>query len=234
MVIEQWTGQEPGRGRSKIHPRLLESEPLQRCRLEECQGACCLHGVWVDVLEINEIRAHADLIRPHMPAGSADPDTWFDDERETDGHSLSGTVRPTRVIDAPEHYGGTACVFLREDFKCALQVAGEAAELHPWRFKPFYCILHPLDLDDQGRLTLDDTALLLDEPGSCLRLSPFASPLSNIFTPELRYLLGEKGYQQAFNHSFVAQSLDGFQAGGPVGRIDAEEEPNRSGEQSGN
>jgi hypothetical protein len=66
--------------------------------------------------------------------------------------------------------------------------------LHPWQFKPYYCILHPLDLDEQGRITLDETKLLLDEAGSCLRPAENPIPLVETFGPELRYLLGEKAY----------------------------------------
>lgn len=234
MGLDRRAGQKPGRLQSRIHPRLLESEPTQRCRLEECQGACCLHGAWVDNQEIDDILLHARLIRPHLPAGATDPVTWFDDEHEADEYSLSGTVRPTRVVAAPEHYGETACVFLRGDFKCALQVAGEANGLHPWRFKPFYCILHPLYLDEEGRITLDDTALLLDEAGSCLRASEQVSPLGKTFAPELRYLLGENGYRRAFNNSLVAQGVDRLKAGSPVGGVNAEEEPDRCGENGSN
>ncbi len=99
-------------------------------------------------------------------------------------------------LNSPEHYGGTACVFLREDYKCALQVAGEAAGEHPWRFKPFYCILHPLDLDEKGRITLDESGLLVSEPASCLREAEISTSLLKLFEAELRYLLGEKTYEK--------------------------------------
>jgi len=102
----------------------------------------------------------------------------------------------SRVLPDPTHYGGSACVFLREDSKCALQVAGNENGLHPWRFKPFYCILHPLDLDDEGHITLDENSLLLDEPASCLRPSDTVIPLTETFEPELRYFLGNEGYQR--------------------------------------
>jgi hypothetical protein len=77
-----------------------------------------------------------------------------------------------------------------------LQVAADAAGLHAWRFKPFYCILHPLDLDDEGRITLDETDELLAEVASCLRPAQKSLPLVDTFAAELRYLLGEKGYTE--------------------------------------
>ena len=180
----------------KINPRLLKSEPMLRCTLGECHGACCLHGAWVDQVEIEDILAHAKLIMPQMPEAVADPQDWFDDRHDTDKFALSGEVGHTTVLPENNHYGETACVFLRSDFKCALQTAAVEGELHPWRFKPFYCILHPLDLDEKGRITLDETDLMLNEPGSCLRPAENSTPLVETFAEELQYLLGEKGYRQ--------------------------------------
>ena len=150
-------------------PRLSEKEAVQRCGWPACRAACCVYGTWVDAAHAADVLAHADLIRPHMPAGADDPAEWFGEEKEKDAHLPKGTAIHTTVVDDPDHYGGSACVFLREDYRCALQVAGEAAGEHPWRFKPFYCVLHPLDLDERGRITLDDVELMVDEPASCLR-----------------------------------------------------------------
>lgn len=179
-----------------IHARLLQSEPVRRCRLEECCAACCLYGVWLDAAEWEHIQAHAGLVAEHMPAHLRDPALWVDGQTDLDAFSRSGRVIHSRVLPDARHYGGSACVFLREDHKCALQVAGQAAEYHPWRFKPFYCILHPLDLDEGGRITLDTTENLLAEAGSCLRPQPEPQPLVKVFEPELRYLLGDQRYAE--------------------------------------
>ncbi len=180
-----------------IHPRLLQSEPMQRCRLTECRGACCLHGAWVDTLEADEILAQAARIQPHLAPEHRDPADWFDGRHEADPHALSGEVVHTTVLPQPEHYGGTACIFWRpEDARCALQVAAVQAGWHPWRLKPFYCILHPLDLDEKGRITLDQTDLLLAEPASCLRPADHPIPLIETFAEELQYLLGERAYRR--------------------------------------
>lgn len=180
----------------KISPRLLESAPMQRCKLHRCQAACCLYGVWVDEQAAETLLQNADKIAPHLPPARNDPATWFDDRQDTDPYSASGRVVHTAVIDAPHHYGGTACVFLRADHKCALQVASQASGQHPWHWKPFYCILHPLDLDEEGRLTLDETTLMLDEPGSCLRPAGTEIPLWVTFEEELRYFLGDEEYER--------------------------------------
>jgi hypothetical protein len=175
---------------------MLEAEFIQRCELSQCRAACCLHGAWIDQVEIEDILNHADLIAPHMPDNAQEPREWFDGRNEKDAFSISGEVGHTQVVSDPEHYGGTTCIFLRTDYKCALQVAANAAQLHPWRFKPFYCILHPLDLATEGRITLDRTDLLLDEPGSCLRPAGTPIPLVETFEEELRYLLGDKKLQK--------------------------------------
>jgi hypothetical protein len=180
----------------QFNPRLYQSEPMQRCTLGECRAACCLYGVWIDKKEAQEILANASLIAPHMNPENRDPAGWFDGREEPDEHTPSGQTVHSTVLEDPAHYGGTACIFLRADYLCALQVAGQANAMHPWRFKPFYCILHPLDLDEQGRITLDQTGLLLDEPASCLRPADQPIPLRETFAPELRYLLGEHAYQR--------------------------------------
>jgi hypothetical protein len=178
----------------RISPRMLQSEPLRRCTLEECHGACCVFGVWVDTREVTDILAHADLIIPHMPAESHTPGEWFAPVEDQDKHSPTGKVIHTAVENHPQHYGGTACIFWRDDAKCALQVAAVANGLHPWRFKPYYCVIHPLDQDEQGRITLDETEALASEPGSCLRPAEAPIPLIDTFSDELHYLLGEKMY----------------------------------------
>ena len=179
--------------KTRLNPRMHLSEPLRRCRLEECRAACCLHGAWVDQVEVRDILAEADLIAMYLPSDQANPQDWFDGRQEPDTFTLSGWVEHTTVIPAPEHYGETACIFLRQDdHKCALQVAATKVGWHKWRFKPFYCILHPLDLDEEGRITLDETELLAVEPGSCLRPAAELIPLRETFAEELEYLLRGK------------------------------------------
>jgi hypothetical protein len=173
---------------------MYRAEPMRRCTLGECRAACCLHGVWIDRAEARDILDHAALIAPHLEPEYRDPADWLDGREEPDEHALSGRTVHSTVVPDSAHYGETACIFLRKDHKCALQVAADANGLHPWRFKPFYCILHPLDLDEQGRITLDETDEMLSEPGSCLRPADRPIPLLETFAPELKYLLGEKAY----------------------------------------
>ena len=178
----------------RVNPRMLKAESLQRCQLSDCKGACCVFGVWVDLREVDDIMRNAATILPHMPEDSRNPGEWFAAVEDIDKHSPSGRVIHTAVENRPGHYGATACVFCLDDGKCALQVAAVANRLHPWRFKPFYCILHPLDLDEDGRITLDTVDEMVNEGGSCVRPAPEPIPLVVTFEPELRYLLGDNFY----------------------------------------
>jgi hypothetical protein len=165
------------------------AEPIQRCDFPNCGAACCIYGAWVDQSHADQILTNTALILPHMPDLHQQPELWFLGEPEEDEHTLSGTVVHTLVLPDPNHYGKTACVFLRADYKCALQVAAEAAGMHPWHFKPFYCILHPLMMDEDGRITVDQLEALIDEPASCLRPADRDIPLTETFAEELAYLI---------------------------------------------
>ncbi len=175
---------------ARLDPILAQPMPIQRCDWPRCGAACCFQGVWVDETEIADILQNAARIQPFLEPEDRDPSQWFLPTREPDPHSLSGWVRPTRVRAAPWHYQGTRCIFLRRDAKCALQLAAEAAGEHPWRWKPFYCILHPLDLDDQGRITLAPWPELVAEPASCVRPAEQRQRPVDLFREEIRYLTG--------------------------------------------
>ncbi len=141
---------------------------------------------------MEEILAHAHLVSPLLKTGRRDPEAWFGQVREPDTHTPRGTVLHTTVIENPGHYGGSACIFLMGDYRCALQAASEAAGMHPWRLKPFYCVLHPLDLDEHGRITLDETRHLVVEPASCTREGENEVRLKDLFAEELDFLIADR------------------------------------------
>jgi hypothetical protein len=176
----------------RLSPRLDEREALHRCGWPDCRAACCVYGTWVGEGEVADILAHADLVAPLMASERRDPPGWFSEIREPDEYTPRGTVLHTTVVEDPSHYGGSACIFLLEDYRCALQAAGQAAGMHPWRLKPFYCVLHPLDLDEQGRITLDETGLLVVEPASCLRKGDKGVRLRDLFAEELEFLTKDR------------------------------------------
>lgn len=171
-------------------------ETLQRCKLQECHGACCAFGVWVDLQEKKNFEDHKELIQSCMDTSEYEPGDWFLDEIENDSYTISGRVIHTRLVNRTSPFQRKTCIFLRSDHKCALQVASEKLGEHHWFLKPFYCVLHPLDLNDNEQITLDDTKILLEEEKSCLRYSENLNAPIEIFEKELRYLLGDQKYQE--------------------------------------
>ncbi|MBN1439728.1 MAG: DUF3109 family protein [Anaerolineales bacterium] len=160
---------------------------MRRCRLAECRGACCLHGVWVDPLEKNDILANLESILPYMPESRRDPRAWFGEQRERDDFFPSGWVVATATVPNPAHYGGTECIFLRADWRCALQAASQAAGYHPWRWKPFHCIIHPITFE-QGQFTIASDKELLAEEGGCFRQGEKILRMSDCLADEIAFL----------------------------------------------
>ena len=179
-------------GNFRLHPKLKGTARLKRCDWPECGAACCIYGAWVDKHHARDIMAHAREIIPYMETEHQDPHSWFDGQEEPDDHALSGIVIHTTILPNPYHFGGTSCIFLRKDHKCALQATADENGSHPWRYKPFYCILHPLDMDEEGRITMDEPELLLKEPTSCLQTSRQEIELRETFHRELEYLLSRQ------------------------------------------
>lgn len=179
-----------------IDRRLLEARPLRRCELVECQAHCCGGGVSINVKQAEDILAHKDLILPHLPPDRRDFAMWFGGPLEPENdHPAGGMMTNTRVVPDPTHPTGMNCVFLRPDRKCALQAASIAASEHPWRFKPFYCALHPLTYGDKI-VMLDDTNEIYIEGGSCNRSTDgTAVELYKLFDLELKLAVGEAGYE---------------------------------------
>jgi len=180
-----------------VHPQLLETRPIRRCRLDECQAHCCGWGVSINVKQAEDILAHQELIVPHLPSDRRDPERWFDGVLEPEhDHPDGGMLTSTVVVEEPTHPTGHNCVFLRPDRKCALQVASIAAGEHPWRFKPFYCALHPITFD-QCVVKLCEENPLYIEGGSCNRPEPEALiPVYKLFAMEMKLALGEAGYAE--------------------------------------
>lgn len=173
---------------NSLNPRMQDQEPIQHCGWPNCAAACCIYGAWVELPLVTEILENAASFSAHLPEVQQNPGAWFSEMIEEDPHAPGGAVRHTMTLPDENHYGGQACIFLRPDHKCALQVAGEANGEHPWRYKPFYCILHPLMLDDQGRITLDAAAEMVDEQGSCVRRAKHKVVPEKLFVKELGFL----------------------------------------------
>jgi len=181
-----------------VSPVLFEDRALRRCRLEECQSYCCSGGVWIHTRQVEDLLAHQELIKPHLPPERRDPALWFDGTDELDNDwPEAGNATGTAVVDDPTHPAGTTCVFLNAERLCALQAAGLAAGEHPWRFKPFYCALHPLGLDG-GHVVLVEGSEIYTAGGDCSRPTDGGTlvPVYALFDAETKLALGEDGYNQ--------------------------------------
>jgi len=63
-----------------------------------------------------------------------------------------------------------------------------------WRFKPFYCALHPITFDECV-VRLAEESEIYREGGSCNRPDPEALiPVYKLFEMEMKLALGEGGY----------------------------------------
>lgn len=184
------------RNKLSISPRMFFREPLHRCQLQECHGACCAYGVWIDLHEKESIEENAEIIASCMDPTEYAAGDWFIGDIEDDSFTTRGKVIHTRLVDRFTPFERKSCIFLRSDHKCALQVASMELGKHHWFLKPFYCVLHPLDLNDNDQITVDQTKILLEEEKSCLRYSIELNAPIIIFEDELRYILGDKKFEE--------------------------------------
>jgi Fe-S-cluster containining protein len=127
---------------TRIHPRVTRKMFLGRTSVRNCDGTCCHGGATVSVDERDRVLAHADLVLPEMTSrGRNDVSRWFDRRLTWDTDFTAGWTSGTRVIDK-------ACIFLRGDRLCALQVAGEKHLGSSYALKPSVCLLWPLCIQD--------------------------------------------------------------------------------------
>jgi hypothetical protein len=131
---------------------------------------------------------------------------------------LKTAVRPhpfaRRVEGYPGHFKDTACVFLLEDGRCALQALAAERGRHPWYYKPFCCWQHPIAIvpaaeapgvpavagaagTEGAVVRLDDETTdpyrLPDYDGYvsrtwCGRTAPAGRPASEVLSAELAFL----------------------------------------------
>jgi hypothetical protein len=145
---------------ARVSPQEFQRK-LGRCRLDDCKGMCCYGGVAVDdgtavVLQQLSVDRASDfrdlgLALPEVVVAATE---W----RGVVGNITALKPRPFRsmLADYPSHFDETACVFLMDDARCALQVLAERDGKHPWYYKPFGCWLLPIKLSDSEIRLYDD------------------------------------------------------------------------------
>jgi len=152
-----------------------------------CSSACCSGGVYADTAERDTIIRHKEIIKKYMDeTQNPDEASWFDAEDAEDEDFRSGRCIGTSVVN-------DKCVFLNAAGHCSMQLAAVAEGNHKWDWKPFYCVLYPIEVS--GKLVSFDP-MLQDEESCCTLKDAFDVPLFEGCRDELVYLLGEDGYAQ--------------------------------------
>ena len=171
---------------------------LARCDLRVCAGTCCAHGASLNAEEALVVRQltrrHEARLRLWVPDLPAEPVVTADGAART-------AVKPRdmheRAVDYPPHFPDTACAYLDDEARCALQRLAEADGRHPWAYKPLACWLHPIALSADG-VTLPDAATD-PYPGGfasathCGRTAAGGRPAREVLAPELARLADWRG-----------------------------------------
>src|SRR5512137_1101551 len=177
----------------KIHPELLQEVYAERCVLQECLGACCIGGAWLDVEQLKIIVPHVEAIKANLPEDRRDPNAWFS-APSAEEDSPDGAVIGTNVVDDPRRPGETCCVFLRPDRLCALQVTSQQLNLEYPGLKPLFCALYPLQIHED-EIIIDHETERHFGGAACRRAGATKQPLYRVFKEEMQLLLGAEGYR---------------------------------------
>lgn len=169
-----------------IDPVIFTHKFVKACDICICSGECCYYGVYTDFKEYEKILSVKERIIKSMDdSQTKNPDEWFE-EPEKDPDFESGIAVGTEV-----HNG--KCVFLDKQGYCTLQKMAVEENEFKWKYKPLYCILFPLVIFE-GALTVDDEHM--DRMHYCSKAENQSSTVFDCTKDELRYLLGEKGFEE--------------------------------------
>ena len=156
-------------GGLRVDDNLLEPVTGPTCAPGACGAACCVGGIWVDLLAVQRILDHADDIRPFMaPTYAADEDLWFADVDHAHADFPSGVALETTIAPRVATPGEDGCIFLDDHHLCAIELASNHLGL-PWPgLKPLECALYPLRQAD-GVLAYDETTTAEHPGATCQR-----------------------------------------------------------------
>lgn len=169
-----------------IDPLIFTHKFVKSCDVCVCSGECCYYGVYTDIKEYEKIMSVKERIITAMDdSQTKNIDEWFE-EPEEDPDFESGVAVGTEV------YNGK-CVFLDKQGFCTLQKMALNENEFKWKYKPLYCILFPLVID-QGAITVDTDHL--GRMHYCNKPDNQSSTIFECCKNELMHLLGEKGFEE--------------------------------------
>jgi hypothetical protein len=179
-----------------VSSNLLAPSHGEHCVKGECQAACCVGGIWVDLLEVQHILDHAEALRPFLaPEYAANEDLWFEDEDFLHTDFPSGVALATRTVPRVANPQQDGCIFLRADHLCALHVASDALGLGWPGLKPFECATYPIRRSE-GVIGYDEETTAANPHADCQR--PVAGPPRarlHVFRTEIELAIGQKAWQ---------------------------------------
>lgn len=178
----------------QVSDNLLEPALGEHCGPGECQAACCVGGIWVDLLEVQRILDHAEALRPFMaPQYAGNEDLWFEDEDHEHADFPSGVAVPTRTVPRPADPEQDGCIFLRADHLCALHVASDALGLGWPGLKPFECATYPIRRSE-GVVGYDEETAVAHPHADCQRHGTGTRPRFQVFKTEIELAIGQKAW----------------------------------------
>jgi hypothetical protein len=181
-----------------IDPVIFTHKFVKSCDVCICSGECCYYGVYTDLKEHDKIMEMKDRIIKSMDdTQTTDTSKWFE-APEKDEDFESGIAVGTEL-----HNG--KCVFLDRQGFCTLQkIAYEDGEFK-WKYKPLYCILFPIVIY-QDTITVDDEHL--DRMHYCNKAENQTSTIYDACKEELKYLLGEDGFNELelYREEYLSQN----------------------------
>jgi len=127
---------------TKVSPRFHKKIFVSGASVRNCNGKCCMHGTTASVKERDKILRHADIVSAEMTSRARhDKKRWFWKKPFEDDDFVAGKGVYTKTIDG-------ACVFLRDDKLCALQIASKKHLGNDYALKPSVCLLWPVSVAD--------------------------------------------------------------------------------------
>jgi len=175
----------------KIDPIIFKQPFVKSCDICICSGECCYYGVYTDKFEHEKIiEIKERIIKSMDDSQTKNVDLWFEEPQE-DTDFESGIAVGTEL-----HNG--KCVFLDKQGFCTVQKIAMEDKEFKWKYKPLYCILFPLIIEN-GVITVDTEHL--DRMHYCNKSENQVSTIFETCKEEIEYLVGKDGIKELEEYS---------------------------------